>query len=527
MLNFIDSNFWLKFTIITFPTLVTFYLIKIWNSYQFFKKRGIKTPEYRFFWGNNLELTKNSNYSDVIRNWTKKYGKTYGYYEGHQPIFVTSDLDVIQEVFLKQSSNFAGRKKQIFTRNDNAPDHMLFTASRSRWKIMRNIMNPTFSSAKLKELGPLLIKCTDRMTQTMENNTEIEIDISEFFKRFTMDSIWNCAFGIDVDIQNKTENKYYDHCEEMFSFLAKPKFLDFTLSYLHEFHPFVVEGLVLLQKAMSTLYDFSRINPTLWFVSHIFEIVELRKKQNLRKKDYLQLLLDVESDSQDKNVDDYIGTRLNKKLTLLEIKMNLMLFMFAGYETTSSTLTYASFVLANNYQEQQKLYQLIRSEFNSENEINPESVQKIEYLDWFIKEVLRMYPIVNAAVGRRCTKSTNVLGIDIPEDTIFLVDVMSLHFDAELWGPVDPNKFYPARHETKRNPLAFMAFGNGPRNCIGMKFAMLELKIALCKLLLHVEIFPTENTPEKLELTEYFVRRPKDAFKILLNKRRSETIFSN
>lgn len=98
---------------------------------------------------------------------------------------------------------------------------------------------------------------------------------------------------------------------------------------------------------------------------------------------------------------------------------------------------------------------------------------------------------------------------------------MSLHFDPELWGPVDPYEFYPSRHETKRNPLAFMAFGNGPRNCIGMKFAMLELKIALCKLLLNVEIFPTKNTPNDLELTEIFVRRPKNAFKILLKSRSS------
>lgn len=70
--------------------------------------------------------------------------------------------------------------------------------------------------------------------------------------------------------------------------------------------------------------------------------------------------------------------------------------MFAGYETTSSTLTYASYILAKNRQEQQKLFEIIQSEFDSEDYINPDSVQKIDYLDWFIKEVLRLYPIVNA-----------------------------------------------------------------------------------------------------------------------------------
>lgn len=132
-----------------------------------------------------------------------------------------------------------------------------------------------------------------------------------------MDSIWNCAFGIDTDIQKNAKNEYFDRCEAMFTFLAKPKFLDFLLSYLHEFQPFVLECLTLMQKVMSNLIDFSKINPSIWFVNHVFEIVETRKRQTNKKKDYLQLLLDAESDTQDKIVDDYVGTRLNKKLTLL------------------------------------------------------------------------------------------------------------------------------------------------------------------------------------------------------------------
>ena len=63
----------------------------------------------------------------------------------------------------------------------------------------------------------------------------------------------------------------------------------------------------------------------------------------------------------------------------------------------------------------------------------------------FIKEILRMYPIANTVVARRCTDPTKIKGIDIPLDLEIAVDVMSLHFDNELWGPVDPNIFYPPR----------------------------------------------------------------------------------
>ena len=124
-------------------------------------------------------------------------------------------------------------------------------------------------------------------------------------------------------------------------------------------------------------------------------------------------------------------------------------------------------------------------------------------------------------VARRCTKQTTVKGIHIPVDTPIAVDVLSLHFDPELWGPVDPNEFYPQRHEVKRNPLAFISFGKGTKNCIGIKFALIELKIALVKLVLNFEFFPCEkNGSNKLEIEEGVVRYPKHGVKVLLKNRK-------
>lgn len=78
--------------------------------------------------------------------------------------------------------------------------------------------------------------------------------------------------------------------------------------------------------------------------------------------------------------------------------MNMVLFMLAGYETTSTTLTYCTYVLATHPDEQQKLYDEINSHFDNEESVDFDSVKDLQYLEMFLKEVLRMYPIANLYV---------------------------------------------------------------------------------------------------------------------------------
>lgn len=74
--------------------------------------------------------------------------------------------------------------------------------------------------------------------------------------------------------------------------------------------------------------------------------------------------------------------------------------------------------------------------------------------------------------NRRCVKETTINGIHFPEGLVVEVDPFSLHYDPELWGPVSVNEFYPLRfaNDQKRNPLAFISFGGGPRICVGRFF---------------------------------------------------------
>jgi hypothetical protein len=82
------------------------------NRHTYFARIGLPTPPPSFFDGNLFELITGQQASPslVLREWTKKYGKTYGYYEGPRPVIVTSDINIINDVFVKQFNNFHGRK---------------------------------------------------------------------------------------------------------------------------------------------------------------------------------------------------------------------------------------------------------------------------------------------------------------------------------------------------------------------------------------------------------------------------------
>ena len=91
-------------------------------------------------------------------------------------------------------------------------------------------------------------------------------------------------------------------------------------------------------------------------------------------------------------------------------------------------------------------------------------------------------------------------------------DVYSVHYDRELWGPEDPNIFLPERHKTKRDPIAFLPFGAGPRVCLGMRFALIEMKILLTRLLRDYNILPGDQLEKNFVLRDGIVIAPQEVW---------------
>ena len=139
-----------------------------------------------------------------------------------------------------------------------------------------------------------------------------------------------------------------------------------------------------------------------WIKHKIGQLIDLRLNKKIERKDYMQSLLNVMTEDvttiyDQKQLDEIANDHLPKQLGRKEVEANLQLFMLAGYETTSTALSYASHILVFHQDVQRKLYEEIYEAYgsNSDKIPNTDNVKELVYLDYFVKETMRFYPIVS------------------------------------------------------------------------------------------------------------------------------------
>nr|XP_021520267.1 cytochrome P450 3A29-like isoform X4 [Meriones unguiculatus] len=197
-------------------------------------------------------------------------------------------------------------------------------------------------------------------------------------------------------------------------------------------------------------------------------------------------------------------------LSDLEIVAQSISFILAGYDTTSTALSSIMYTLATHPDAQMKLQHEIDTFLPNKEPATYGALRGMEYLDMVVNETLRLYP-VTFRVSRLSKKDAQINGVLIPKNTSITVPVFALHRDPEHW--TDPEDFLPERfskeNKDRINPYVFMPFGIGPRNCIGMRFALLNMKLAVVKILQNFCIHTCEETEVPLKLSNNILVSPK------------------
>ena len=148
---------------------------------------------------------------------------------------------------------------------------------------------------------------------------------------------------------------------------------------------------------------------------------------------------------------------------------------------------------------------------------SPASLSRLPYLDATIKEVLRLFPVV-PAVGRRIAAPATIGGFDLPKGTLVIPLVYLANRHPSAYER--PSSFFPDRFlDKKPDPYAWIPFGGGIRRCLGMAFALYEMKAVLATALSRFEILPANVEPAGTTLRA-FTHAPKGGAEVILAPRR-------
>lgn len=402
--------------------------------------------------------------------------RIYGVVDITVPVYVVRDPELIKKIAIKDFDYFEDRSTLVDEESDKLWGNSLLLLKGQKWRQMRSTLSPAFTSSKMRQMYKLVSECVEDVVKHLKQRSEtLDIEMKDFFTRYTNDVIATCAFGLKINSNSERNNAFYLDARKASSFN----------------NPFQVAKLVmhLTFPSVARALKIRIVDPTK-FKSIILDTMEQRKKNNIFRPDMVNIMMqvrdgslkhqteetkDLQKDFAAVQESDVGKATVNHEWNDDEIVAQCFIFLVAGFETTSNILSLMSYELVVNRDVQQKLYEEI-AEMNESldgKRIDYDLLQKMKYLDQVVSEVLRKYPQL-VQPDRVCVKDYvfddgNNLKFTIEKGSRLFMTAYGIHHDSKYYP--DPEKFDPDRfsdeNKGKIQPATYIPFGIGPRNCIG------------------------------------------------------------
>uniref|UniRef100_A0A182PZB2 Uncharacterized protein n=1 Tax=Anopheles epiroticus TaxID=199890 RepID=A0A182PZB2_9DIPT len=379
----------------------------------------------------------------------------------------------------------------------------LVVSTGAKWYQRRKLITPTFHFKMLQDFLVIMNLQTDVLIEKLKRNANSkDFDIYEHVTYCALDIISESAMGVKLNTQQQPNSEYVMAVKELSDIILKRLF-----SFLREY-PWAFQFTKAHRRQKELLkivHDFA------------YNVISERKKQlqDEREQQLTQQQLE-EEDVYGKRRMNMLDLLLNvtiddKPLSDTDIREEVDTFMFAGHDTTTSCISFAAYYLSQDAVIQQRVYDEIQAVVGPDAKtqmLTSATLQELKYLEMVISETLRMNPSV-PIIGRRSAGDMVIDGVTIPKGMDFGILLYALHNDP-VENP-DPTRFDPERFSDEvykhRQPYSYIPFSVGARNCIGQRYAMLEVKTMLVKLVANYRLLPCDES-NKLRIKTDMTLKP-------------------
>ncbi|KAI3977250.1 hypothetical protein MKX01_035980 [Papaver californicum] len=456
------------------------FLHKVWFNpiyiQRVFQSQGIKGPPYKFFHGNTKEMfnmrresmsrppMKLSTHDALaqiqphIHSWIRLYGKTFLTWYGTRAQLIVTDPDLIKQVLNNRDGTFTKRKidgyiKKIF--GDG-----LVTNRGEKWFKSRKLADHAFHAERLKGLVPTMVTEVEIMLERWKYHEGKEIEVSKEFRLLSAEVISKTAFGSN-----------YMQGKEIFDLLTK-----LISIFSANFNKLALPGFRTRDTIESDKLEEEMHNSILGMVKEREEKMRMGNSDGYGN-DFLGLLIKANHEEDE-----------NKRITVQDMIDECKTFYNGGYETMTSLLVWSCLLLAINTDWQEVARKEVTDQLQGNKIPIPydNSLARLKKMNMILYESLRLYPpVVN--IMRIASKEVKLGQIIVPANIEVVIPPLAPHYDSTIWGE-DVHLFKPERFsegvlKATNNKLGFLAFSSGPRICVGLNFAMNEVKIALAMIL--------------------------------------------
>ncbi|XP_049771227.1 cytochrome P450 6a2-like [Schistocerca cancellata] len=394
------------------------------------------------------------------------------------PCLMMKDVRLINRILVADFAHFTNRFSQESMEVDPLGQH-LFSMGAALWREMRPRMSAAFSVSSCRRDFCLVRLCCDRLQlfvqEALQGRTSRDFDLKDLLASFTTDVIGMSAFGIECGAIDDPQSQFR-RITGMILPHSKKEIIGAMLAFM-----LPRLGAVLRVKYFSsTVAEF--------FDRIVLETMDYRKKNNIRREDLVHFMMELKDQG-------FTSEESSEKIEVTDnlVVAQLLLAFTLGFEMTSSAMSFCLHELSTNPVLQTRAHKEVDAVLcRHGGEITYDAIQEMTYMDLLVAETLRLYPL-QSYLMRQCTQTYRVPDSElvVQPGTMVYVPVLSLHRDPHHYP--DPLRFDPQRFADNQGSATgapYWPFGDGPRACLGQKYAQVVVKAGLAALLSRFEFRP-------------------------------------